>query len=630
MPKAFVDLVFPVAGLDRRGGYQRQRPFTTDDALNVRPYDVIEGRGRGGSRPGLQTVFSVSGEPLGTPASREVRMLEMVNVASSNARFWRDGFDGDELGSVWSNEESYNVGQPPTIGDGYATGTEPWQRYGAVRNVFANIDTTSPYTVSMFIVPEIPSGRYAIPLRMNDSEPDSTHDSIIAYIWFTLAESEVFGYSAGVVEYQGGISQEQIAPFTQSPLGDPGWFSVTVNDNNITLYWKGSIIPMASYNASDPVGSRIGFWMEPNFYKGGEGVIHIDEFRVEYSTPAGDVPESTGSLLVASAGEKLYKEDRFGVLSHVSTQPISLADDATLHGADYLGRLYIADHGFLRINGSDGTSIASDGKTITSDTAGNWLQRNIDIDNDVLFVTEGTGAVNDGVYRIEAVNANTLTLVDGVGGTGTFHFRVERPPKVYDPVTNILELWIAEKNLVPIGCPLISRFLGRVYLAGASHAPDKWFACRVGDPLDWDYGDLLSSDTEAAVYSDNTEAGDIGEPMSAMIPHTKDYQIMAGLESMWAMRGDPAFGGRLDNLSRVIGIIGADAWCWTPEGHLACMSRDGVYLLPAGAMDPPQSVSRDRLPREMIGASRSPSRVLMPATRRTTFGWIGRQRATGR
>ena len=50
-------LVFPLAGVSRRGGYREQtRPFSAPWAVNVRGVGLLENRERGGSRPGLSKV----------------------------------------------------------------------------------------------------------------------------------------------------------------------------------------------------------------------------------------------------------------------------------------------------------------------------------------------------------------------------------------------------------------------------------------------------------------------------------------------------------------------------------------------------------------------------------------------
>lgn len=49
-----VDFPFPYKGIHRGTAYENQPEFTTDDAQNVRVYDVDDGRARGGQRPGIK------------------------------------------------------------------------------------------------------------------------------------------------------------------------------------------------------------------------------------------------------------------------------------------------------------------------------------------------------------------------------------------------------------------------------------------------------------------------------------------------------------------------------------------------------------------------------------------------
>lgn len=71
-----ITLSFPMAGVSRRSNYRHQeRPYASPYAVNVRGVGVLEGRSRGGSRPGLKDVGTVgtqseeawqwpNGEPL--------------------------------------------------------------------------------------------------------------------------------------------------------------------------------------------------------------------------------------------------------------------------------------------------------------------------------------------------------------------------------------------------------------------------------------------------------------------------------------------------------------------------------------------------------------------------------------
>jgi len=81
MPRTGVKtLTFPLSGVDRRGGYRRQvRPYAAPWAVNVRGSDPMEGRERGGSRPGLKKI---SAADLG--AIRALAPLSYVDAAGAH------------------------------------------------------------------------------------------------------------------------------------------------------------------------------------------------------------------------------------------------------------------------------------------------------------------------------------------------------------------------------------------------------------------------------------------------------------------------------------------------------------------------------------------------------------------
>lgn len=77
-----LSLSWPVKGLDKRGSYEQQAPYSTPDALNVWTDDRSEGRERGGSRPGLGKTFSqqISG------SSARVRLVDTIQYIVDGAR----------------------------------------------------------------------------------------------------------------------------------------------------------------------------------------------------------------------------------------------------------------------------------------------------------------------------------------------------------------------------------------------------------------------------------------------------------------------------------------------------------------------------------------------------------------
>lgn len=95
MPQRPKTLIFPVGGLNRRFAYQAQPPFTCADALNVRSDGAVEGRARGGSRPGMVKAFgervsclgsgTVTGLTVATPPSYTTVTTAAATFAATEA-----------------------------------------------------------------------------------------------------------------------------------------------------------------------------------------------------------------------------------------------------------------------------------------------------------------------------------------------------------------------------------------------------------------------------------------------------------------------------------------------------------------------------------------------------------------
>lgn len=77
-----VELLAPVGGLRKDAGYQQKSPYFAEKMLNARAFDVIEGRGRIGSRPGTVKVYS---KKLGEAEGAVAAGTETSIVASSDA-----------------------------------------------------------------------------------------------------------------------------------------------------------------------------------------------------------------------------------------------------------------------------------------------------------------------------------------------------------------------------------------------------------------------------------------------------------------------------------------------------------------------------------------------------------------
>lgn len=183
--------------------------------------------------------------------------------------------------------------------------------------------------------------------------------------------------------------------------------------------------------------------------------------------------------------------------------------------------------------------------------------------------------------------------------------------KVWDPGAATWSTLTANAGTVPTNCKIISKFRGRLILAGDSTDPHIWYMSRVGDSGDWDYA--VEDDTAVAVSGALSEAFKVGEAITAIIPSSDLCLFFGCTNSLWLMRGDPAEGGRIDNLSHTVGIIDQGAWCKTPENILVFISHDGLYMSNGGCDESsrPQSLSRERLPADLLDIDPSTTLCLL-------------------
>jgi len=572
--KRQMHVLFPLAGLNRSGAYRQQAPYSTADCMNVRSAATLEGRERGGSRPGV--VYSHIDDIGG-----EVRMLAPMTLALSDGfTAWSDTFAGTSLAAAWS-QASWASGVPLILPSALAS-VDTDTAEGEVVLTALTIDTAQAYTIEMDLSPWNGAwhGAYRIYLRMDNATPLYTTEGVFIELVSTGTDG---AFTATLNSYL--ATAETVVDTADDTIGSvfPGWLTATVSGDTVTVYWCGTQIMSGVVDAH--AGSRVGFGMECTV---DGGICLANVFRAQYYS-TGNVPVLR-SALIASADGDLFVEGPYGRMT-VVVSDLTIRNDVSIMAAQSGQDLFIADYGDVRDSGTDGTVTGFE----LDDAAGqNWTTLGIDTDSDVCVISNAIAPCTAGTYKIDSVAAGALTLL-AAPGNGACSYRIERAPKVYDPSAETFVIYAATAGQVPTGCPLISRYLGRIVMSGAEIAPHAWFMSRQNDEYDFDYS---QDDSQRAVAGTASEAGVPGDPIVAQIPHSDDYLIFGCMNSVWRMAGDPAYGGSLDALSRSVGIIGPNAWCLGPAGELIFLSLNGLYALPPGGNSYPIPLSEDILPDE--------------------------------
>ena len=574
-----INVQFPLAGLNRKAAYRQQPPYSTPDCLNVRPVESLQGRERGGSRPGLVESHI---DNLGDA----VRMLAPMTLALGDGfTSWSDTFSGTSMAAAWT-QAAWASAMPGILPSALAsvdTGTAEGE---AVLEALP-IDVTKAYTVELFLVPWDGAyhGKYRVYLRLDNATPDIATSGVMVELVSADSSGDFVVTLRSVTD---GVATDYATAASAIGSARPGWLSASVIGNTVTVYWCGQQV--LSHAVDPHSGSRVGFGMECTV---DGGLCLANVFRVQYYS-TGSV-NALRSMLVASAGGKLYRETSYGRLTAISSN-LTVRDDAPLQAAQSGQKLYIADYGDVAAKGTDGVV---NGTSLTAAGIADWTALGIDADDMVVVVSNPQGATVAGTYRIASVSAGNVTL-QASAGAGACAYRIERAPKVYDPLTNSLSILTATAGQVPTGCPLVCRYLGSIILAGAEIAPHAWYMCRSNNEQDWDYS---QTDSQRAVAGPASEAGVPGEPIVALMPHSDDYVIFGCRNSLWRLRGHPAYGASLDALSHTVGVVGPNAWCLGPSGELIFLSLDGLYALAPGGQSFPIPLSREALPHEFLNVN---------------------------
>ncbi len=673
MPRQIHDLRFPVKGFVENSGYSNQPDNTTPDVLNMRPFDAIDRRLRGGQRTGIQkylassvngsarvqTIYTtIEASPTATSAAVGDKFAEQAPSITGTGADVKVHPDGDvvfvtindafshELAAwPWSNTTGFgtkyasfprtgNAGFDPRslavhpdgnavafVEDGGSLVVVAFDK-GTGFNMTALVDSNIGLG-DLNSVDWHPSGTYLV--VGGDSSPH-----LHAYSWngTTIGSAIVPGDipSADVLTVRWspdgariavhqqltGVTSILVYTWTGTAFAASPASPATAAGNVNGLDWHPSQTYLA---ACSNQGASEGFRVWPWDNSTNFGVQLADPSLTGTGTRTSLAWRPQGNALMGigqiSGGSNFLEVFDFADedLQSVATQP-SVAPTITIPSG-FGGTAWSPDGSVLFIAGEGGreleayqytpaqTNLNARSVNLVVVSGGNIYRTNDELTTTGL-VNSGAGAVASG----EPVRAQQLfNAVYFVDGTASGY-------KVLNLANNTVSAWTPTDGALPVGssdatkaCRFIQLYRGRIALAGLEEEPQNWFLSRAGDGLNWDYAPTTINPLQA-VAGNNSNAGQLGDIVTALAPYQDDIMIMGGANSLWIMNGDPASGGEIDNISRRVGIVGPDAWTYDSDGNFYFFWVNGLYRIQRGG-GAPELVSKGKIDKEFANVDTS-------------------------
>ncbi len=170
------------------------------------------------------------------------------------------------------------------------------------------------------------------------------------------------------------------------------------------------------------------------------------------------------------------------------------------------------------------------------------------------------------------------------GGTALWYNPIDTTG---DPVREL----VARKGELVQNTTGVVNWRNRLFWYGVKGQPNNYFASRVGDAWDYDYG---AGDDARAIAGNNTVYSRIGNPIQAICSMGDNRCVFGCSREIWEIRGDPAAGGVSRRLTEQTGMLGQNAWCTDDVGNLYFFGEEGMYRYVPGSQ--PVNLTSERLP----------------------------------
>ena len=586
--KAPADNDFPVKGLDVNWAYKAQPQGTTPACLNVRPYDATGQRLRGGQRAGISKWIAT--QPNGTHPIQRMIYLPPQTVGVASQVYPVPVTYGSSLtgtpGSVLNAQPDFNNG---------ILVSSP--------SALMQSSTTQPLTGTTGMYP---TGTTSSGVILNHNLTGASF-SLSVGTAMTQPPNGGVGMAMATSTIETSIFASLIHDTLPVPYTAPT-FSVSLVTRNLSSGWSGLFPPKtpgSSYytvQAQVPGGSPIGATIEiPS------GNMLSTTMKFVYNQPTGSVKVYVGGALIGTTSTTTYEYAIYPGVACIASPSTDPGTGATIA----VGQLQVTDEGAVPGGGSSNGYPGSH-----DDGSGNLVYTPYSSNGMILAVSNGsvysgyTGAPWSAISGGSGAVSSVLNRVRMTVDFGKVYFcdGTNAGYRIYDPVANTVSSWTAAVAasgagtlptnnpagpLAPIntlGCTIITTWRGRVVMSGLASDPQNWFMSAAADEtptgfsnpipatLNWNYGELPFVGT-SPVAGNNSNAGLLGDVITALAPFNDDIMVMGGVQSIWLMHGDPAENGRIDCISHEVGIIGPDAWCIDQQGTMYFFGSGTFYRM---------------------------------------------------
>lgn len=653
MPPKVVNFQFPVGGINQGTPIIGNEPPQCLDARNVRSWDAFDFRNRGGQRTGITKFFDTAANssrvqnitpiveavalvqeagfgnkyanPSTTPSDRvtgiEINPVDdsLVAVREDRVRVYKwDNITGwgtqDDFGFV-APEADTNIRWHPN-GDAVA---------------FGDGDTLT-------VVPYTEAGGFG---SATTFQSPNGIDHIMKVRWhpggdvlFYVGDGGAGDDEIGAINYDAGTqtlgSAIEILT-TSAPVGD----DIETDSSGAHLFT--SDFSDVSQIAARPFSKTTGFSAPADTVDMPDQLVNGMHFNATLGLLA--IAKATPGVNSVAIGVVPFSGGSFGSLTSGPTgepsyQDVRWSNDGNfiLVGANEDGKELRA----IPWSGTFGTpldlELAGSGTTVTA-YAVEWASS-----DEAVFVGFSlspemeahefqSAATNPSSRRVRVVSiqggnvyrSNSPPTVLSLANSGSGAITTQRPVRTgtllqkmfmvdgkassyqyLDFADNTVKDWQSAMTAgsLPVGtddstqaAKLIAVYRSRIVIAGLIEEPQNWFMTRAGDAFDMDFS---QTDPLAAVAGNNSDAGQLGDVLTALAPIQDDLMFMGGSNSLWVMSGDPAAGGRIDKVSENIGIVSADAWAFSPGAVFYFVGRNGLYRV-TSPQSPPEPITQGRM-----------------------------------